>query len=87
MENNKNNSHSLKKFLNDAKLVLIILSLVSIFLMAGAVVILALLKVDYAWIIAAGVGGTGVLVAIILMIYGINYVKKSKTYFFSYSTS
>ena len=82
MENNKNNSHSLKKFLNDAKLVLIILSLVSIFLMAGAVVILALLKVDYAWIIAAGVGGAGVLVAIILMIYGINYVKKSKTYFY-----
>ena len=61
MEEIKTSSHSLKKFLKDGKNVFVILSIASILLMAGAVVILALLKADYAWIIAAGVGGAGVI--------------------------
>ena len=71
-------SNSLKKLLKDYWVLLLILSLSAILFMAGAVVVLALIKTDFAWVIAMGLGILGIICVACIIVFGYLHVKSSK---------
>lgn len=82
MEENKQRSNSLKQFIRTNKIIMCAFAAGAALFMAAAVVVLALVKIDIAWIIAAIVGGVGVLCVVALLFIGLDYSKKVKKLFY-----
>lgn len=81
MAENKS-ERSLKKFLDEGKIALIVIASLAILFVIAAVVVAIVLKEDWAWIAIVSLCGMSALMVVVGLIYGISYQKKSKVLFY-----